>query len=291
MNKYNPINIDELFSKPDWIYPGGEIGINLRTQDSQEAKTHHASMTCRIQNSDDLMRLVMTVNASKKNGIILPKTLIIPYLPYARQDRVAAEGDPHALQAFCEIIDNLGFKEVVVIDAHSNVAEACFKNTQFTNITPEMYLSRFIDRAGLGGHGNIALICPDEGAIKKIQHYAKYLGSIVSCVFYCTKKRDPMTGKLTGFDCNIPDMFKLAKNANLVIADDICDGGGTFLGIADMIKAKIPDSQLHLFTTHGIYSKGTDVLYSKFKTVGCTNSFVPNDKYKNEKPAIIIPFH
>jgi ribose-phosphate pyrophosphokinase len=44
-----------------------------------------------------------------------------------------------------------------------------------------------------------------------------------------------------------------------LIVDDICDGGGTFVLAANYLHS-LGAKNIALYTTHGIYSKGTDVL-------------------------------
>jgi ribose-phosphate pyrophosphokinase len=61
-----------------------------------------------------------------------------------------------------------------------------------------------------------------------------------------------------------------------VIVDDICDGGGTFVGLAETIGR--PASSMRLWTTHGIYSRGLGALLDAFGMVGSTNSF-PTDTF------------
>ena len=92
-------------------------------------------------------------------------------------------------------------------------------------------------------------------------------------VLRCSKKRDPETGKLLGF--NVPAK-KFFKTKNVLIIDDICDGGGTFLGIADKLKAYKLD--LHLYVTHGIFSQGFEKLKKSFKSIFTTDSFKKQPK-------------
>jgi len=54
--------------------------------------------------------------------------------------------------------------------------------------------------------------------------------------------------------------------------DDICDGGGTFLGLATALKEKNA-GKLSLIVSHGIFSKGFEELNKSFDTVFTTNSF------------------
>ena len=64
--------------------------------------------------------------------------------------------------------------------------------------------------------------------------------------------------------------------------DDICDGGGTFLGLADELR-KRNAGPLHLAISHGIFSKGTEVLRQKFDRLFTTDSIRSTDEIGVER--------
>ncbi|MFY7909906.1 MAG: phosphoribosyltransferase family protein, partial [Emticicia sp.] len=113
---------------------------------------------------------------------------------------------------------------------------------------------------------NLKLISPDGGALKKIYKVAEYLGGIE--VVEASKSRDVKTGKLTGFKVYHDDL----EGSDCLIVDDICDGGGTFIGLADELKKK-NSGKLYLAISHGIFSKGFDELSQCFTQIFTTNSF------------------
>jgi ribose-phosphate pyrophosphokinase len=55
------------------------------------------------------------------------------------------------------------------------------------------------------------------------------------------------------------------------IVDDICDGGRTFIELSKELK-KRNCGNVYLIISHGIFSKGIDVLREHFTKVFCTNS-------------------
>jgi len=57
-----------------------------------------------------------------------------------------------------------------------------------------------------------------------------------------------------------------------LIVDDICDGGGTFLGLAEELK-ECNSGDLYLAVSHGIFSKGSQTLLDNFKSIYSTDSF------------------
>lgn len=84
------------------------------------------------------------------------------------------------------------------------------------------------------------------------------------------KVRDFDTGKLSGF--TVPDMGEAER---ILIADDICDGGGTFVGLLDKIR-ETSSAPVDLYVTHGIFSKGLQILEG-FDRIYTTDSFYAQD--------------
>ena len=99
------------------------------------------------------------------------------------------------------------------------------------------------------------LVAPDAGALKKIDAVARATG--VSEYAILSKKRDVASGNLTGFALVAGDV----RGRVLLIVDDLCDAGGTFIGSAQVLR----DAGAHsvsLYVTHGIFSKGVEHLLS-----------------------------
>ena len=74
-------------------------------------------------------------------------------------------------------------------------------------------------------------------------------------------------------------MPELPINKDVVIVDDICDGGATFINIAKEVKNQYKNvdkhcqGKIYLIVTHGIFSKGFKELSKYFDGVYCTNSY------------------
>ena len=67
------------------------------------------------------------------------------------------------------------------------------------------------------------------------------------------------------------------KDKKVLIVDDICDGGRTFIELAKVLRAKGAET-VDLYTTHGIYSKGTKVLAPYINNIISTDSFEMKEK-------------
>ena len=129
------------------------------------------------------------------------------------------------------------FEKVFLYDVHSDASTLLIKNS--INISNKELVMNYQKE-------NAILICPDAGAAKKVGKYLEWNKNIVDIV-YGNKHRDLSNGKIT---LKVLEPEKCIGR-NCVIIDDICDGGATFLAIAEQIQA----SNLTLIVTHGIFPK------------------------------------
>lgn len=249
------IDINKLEFKQ---FPGGELHIT-DSWTKNGSILQDQSILCRIKQTDDLMKLCLFVDAFKRFTGRIPYKLILPYIPYARQDRVANPGEALSIKVFADILNSLNFKQVVVLDPHSDVGTALINNIR---VLPQWEV--FADSTPV----DVDLISPDAGALKKIyklQEAVSNLGVKVP-VRTATKHRDTQTGLISNTTLDGEPI-----NKTCVVVDDICDGGGTFLALASILKKQY-DKRI-LMVTHGIFSKGLEQLSEVYDRILSTNSF------------------
>lgn len=172
--------------------------------------------------------------------------LNIPFLPYGRQDKNVSNHSTFALTAFATILNSLTFNSVSTIDPHSNVAVDLILNLKITYPLASLYKA--------AGACDSDLFCyPDEGAFEK---YKK----IYSHPFiHGEKVRDQSTGYITSYNLVNEGGEMDIRGQKILIVDDICDGGATFTILAkSLYDAGVAD--VNLFVSHGIFSKGLEVL-------------------------------
>lgn len=180
----------------------------------------------------------------------VPQVLQLPYLPYSRGDRRFVDGDCHGLATFGAMLSAGEFKEVRTLDVH-HFAHANMFIDNLVNVMPRVEILRaIVDFEDYTGTKPVILF-PDAGAARR---YKNCIPADLT-VLYADKKRDAATGKLTGFTVPI-----IPGSAALII-DDLCDGGGTFLGIASAVRHA---PKLGLYVTHGVFSQGIQKLASRF---------------------------
>lgn len=239
-------------------FPAGEAHINFTpTATVQIAELRGAD-------GNDLFALAMWADACKRHGG-LKTVALIPYLPGARQDRGSLDA-----RVYANFINSLLIDRVVCADPHSDVMPALLNRVIVVDIT------ELLEWKGVPEYTGV--IAPDVGARKRAEAVAGKLGVPV---YQAMKHRDFATGKLSNFSCEeIPSTV----TGKLLMVDDICDGGGTFIGLADALNL-LPE-QLDLWVTHGVFSNGAvKRLLDHYGQVFCTDSHPGAD----ESGATVIP--
>jgi len=239
-------------------FPGGEVRIKLPDYTVDVRRVRAANLTARITNSDDFMAMMMTVDAIRRRNAGIPIHLILPYMPYARQDRVCNDGESLSVKVAADMINSLKLATVTVLDPHSDVTPALINNCI---VIDQLYLLKKLKL----NWAEITLVAPDAGAVKKVEKLHAALGT--KRLVTASKHRDTATGYITAttIDANV-------HGEHLLVIDDIFDGGRTFIELGKVLAGKGVASA-ELFVTHGIFSQGYNAITEYFRHIYTTNSF------------------
>ncbi|WP_435261971.1 ribose-phosphate diphosphokinase [Tenacibaculum sp. nBUS_03] len=259
--EFTPLNNSNSIEYEFFTFSGGEPHIKIT---SDLKTTEEVTITIRVKSFNDIGKLLVATNALRNSGV-KKLQLVLPYFPAARQDRLMVSGEALSVKVYAEIINSQNYQSVTVLDPHSEVTPALLNNCKVINN------HKFIELVTNRLSKDLVLISPDGGALKKIYKVASYLQNYE--VVECSKSRNVKTGKLSGFKVYTDDL----KGKDCLLVDDICDGGGTFLGLAQELKAKNAGN-LYLAVSHGIFSKGFEELKKHFTQVFTTDSFKNFDK-------------
>lgn len=267
-------------------YPAGETQVRFRADQLSEIRSADLVAVNAAINDGDVMPLALLSSAiDNLISATATKILVLPYLPYGRADRRFTDGDCFGLKVFGNIIDGLQFEKVYTFDVHSPIARKYIANLH--NLSPETRINDVllkivkaeITEGALPDQPNLGILLPDKGAAR---YNLKKLGYLI---FQANKIRESQTGKLKGF--TVPTKNELKDIDSLLIVDDICDGGGTFIGLADELKKVAPRVDLYLYVSHGIFSAGLGRLGTAFKKIFTTDSFVKNRSLESESANLV----
>ena len=179
--------------------------------------------------------------------------LEIRCLPYARQDKPIANDLTFALRSFAPMLNAMRWGSVKIHDPHSGVALALIERSVAHYYNAEAaaaYVACSCD-----------MLCfPDAGARQK---YSPMFGEMPKT--FASKVRDQATGEITGTDIDGD-----VSGKRVLIVDDLCDGGATFIKLAAVLRER-GAAFVALFVSHGLFSKGPQVLFDG----GIDRIFVP----------------
>ena len=221
------------FVVPQTTFPDGSWLLN-KIPHTFERFNYTIELDWRYEGEHEFSLLIYLAKYLKDH---YPKTSLIlkmGYVPNSRFDRTYNISEVFTLKYFCEVINSLGFNNVIVMDVHSNVTNALLNNI---HERPLMELNKLIK-----DYHNIYF--PDEGAQKR---YSKVLDLSGKYVYTGMKKRNWGTGAIEGL--NVFTSLESPNKSSILMIDDICSYGGTFFFSADKLK-KLGFETIDAYCTH-----------------------------------------
>ena len=180
--------------------------------------------------SDDIMNLLLAIDAAKRAGAkeIIP---ILPYFPYARQDKKDQSRGPIGAKVMAEMIEQRGSTSVITYDLHADQIQGFF-NIPVTHIEGKHVFDTYIMQKVKKNEGEVVLCGPDAGSGKRV------------------KRMRDQVNKRYGVNLNIVMIDKTRKQANVIdemiiigdvkgkhviILDDMVDTAGTLCKAAEVL--------------------------------------------------------
>ena len=234
-------------------FAGGEVQVRIEAPPAAPAEV---TVRADLHDSDSLMGLLILTDAIRRHYSDPAINLICPYLPYARQDRVAFPGEALSAAVACRLLNAQGYRSVEVWDAHSDVSLALLDRVRHRPAS---------DFAGPIVTANDVVVAPDLGAVKRASGCARLAGAPI---VHAEKTRSTDTGAITGSAVQSGPI----GTRDFLIVDDICDGGRTFIELARVLRP-LTQGRVKLYVTHGIFSAGFDALRAGIDQIFVANPF------------------
>lgn len=222
-----------------FVFPDGQPHVEIQTRpDVNEVVTIETA----IRNPDELFNVLLAKDALDSVGCFAVN-LDIRYLMGARMDRRIGNGHTLTLSVVAKMLVRK-FRQIRVLDPHSSATNALLGAK---SVYP-LKVMRSILRLYNPDHTYI--LAPDAGSTNRVLELLK-ADKREFDILQGAKKRNPETGELQGFEIVTPIVN---KHWDVLILDDICDGGRTFTGMAEVLKGH-GIKNVDLYVTHGVFSK------------------------------------
>lgn len=202
-------------------FPDGESYIRLEGNVQNE----HAIIvqTTSAAHDTQLMQLSFMADAAKRNGA-QTVTAVVPYLAYARQDKMFLSGEGISIETIARMLQAAGVDASLTVNIHSENTLKKFPFPAKTLSAIPLLAEYFVQK----GFKKAFALAPDKGAMYIAEQAQKVLGGEAG---HLRKQRDRHTGQTsqTGKGLNV-------KGQTVIIFDDIISTGGTIVGAAKILR-------------------------------------------------------
>ena len=216
--------------------------------------------------------------------------LTMPYVVNSRLDRTHSDNEVFTLKYFAEIINDLKFNKVVIVDPHSIVSEALIDNVCV--LRPSNIISNVIDKMLCLNEfeREVVIYFPDDGAYKRYKDMPCFKD--LKCI-YGKKERDWNTGKILGieiYDKNGSKLTNEIENCDVLMVDDIISYGGTLAYSADKLK-EMGAAHISAYATHvenSVLDEEKGTLLKRYKDKIIDTVYTTNSIYHGNHPMVEV---
>jgi ribose-phosphate pyrophosphokinase len=203
-------------------FPDGESYIRLEGKIQGEEAV--IVQTTSPPQDTRLIQLSLMVDAVKRNGA-RNVTAVVPYMAYARQDKVFLPGEALSIEAIAGMLKAAGVDSLLTVNLphHEEVLARFPFPAKSVSAIP--LLADYFKQKGLEGAFAVA---PDEGAVNIAEQAAQVLKGGCGSL---EKQRDRYTGQIS-MEKRPLDV----KGKRVIIFDDIISSGGTIVAAAEILK-------------------------------------------------------
>jgi ribose-phosphate pyrophosphokinase len=220
------------------VFPDGESYVRLDGSVQSESVAI-VQTTCPPMQDERLFQLAFMADAAKRGGAS-KVTAVVPYLAYARQDKMFLSGEGISVETIARMLKAAGIDELITINIHSEPTLEQFPFPAKTLSAIPLIADYFVKK----GHKGAFALSPDKGAMYIAKQAQEVLGGEAG---HLDKVRDRYTGQTK----QTAEGLKV-EGQTVIILDDIISTGGTIVGAAKILREQ---GAKHIFCgcVHGLF--------------------------------------
>ena len=222
-------------------FANGEIFVrfedSVRGSDAFVLQSHPAPL------NTWLMEQLIMIDALKR-GSAKRITAILPFYPYARQDKKHRGREPISARLVADLLKTAGADRIITVDLHTDQIQGFFDGT-VDHMHAQGQLAEYVKHKY--GTENVTVVSPDSGRVRVAEKWADSFNG--APLAFIHKTRDPLVPNQVKSNRVVGDV----EGQICVLIDDMIDTGGTIAGAVRVLK-DAGAGDVIIATTHGVFS-------------------------------------
>lgn len=190
-----------------------------------------------------LMEQLIMIDALKR-GSAKRITAILPFYPYARQDKKHRGREPISARLIADLLTAAGADRIVSVDLHTDQIQGFFDGPVDHMHAMPILTDYIKENYKLD---NLVVVSPDAGRVKTAEKWANTLGDAPMAFIHKTRSLEE-ANKVTA-NRVVGDV----EGKKCVLLDDMIDTGGTIAGAVRVLKEAGAEDVV-IACTHGVFS-------------------------------------
>lgn len=198
--------------------------------------------SCSPPVNDHLMELLVMIDAAKlasANRI----TAVMPWFPYARQDKKSAPREPITAKLVAELLQASGVDRVLAMDLHAGQIQGFFEIPVDHMTALPLFARYYRESKGLSGDSLVS-VSPDPGRAKLARKFGEMLEADLAIMNKTRPAHDV---------ASVSEVIGRVRGKVAIMGDDMIVTGGTLVAGAEALR-EAGATDVHVFATHGIFA-------------------------------------
>jgi len=230
---------------------------------------------CSVPVNDNLIEMLLYLDAFRRASAH-SVSLVVPYFPYARQDRMARGREAISARVVANLIETLGAARVIYVDIHNRATQGFF-NIPVDPLSAIPLLAEYFRKPKFE---NVAIVSPDVGRAGMAGRYSEWLN--LPLVVMHKRRKDFSNTETTHVVGDI-------KGKRPIIIDDLM-AGGSVLKQVDILYDMGAEGGAYFAVTHPVMLPSAYQILDqndKIEKIITTNTIPIPLKNRNPKIEII----
>lgn len=196
-------------------------------------------------NSDEIIKFNLAIDAAKR-GAAKEIILILPYFPYARQDKKDQSRGPIGAKVMAEMMEQRGATGIITYDLHADQIQGFF-NVPVTHLEGKNVFDSYIAKIA---DEDTVLCGPDAGSAKRVKRMKDQIHT------YHDKSLNIVMMDKTRKEANVIDEMIIIGDVagkHVIIVDDMVDTAGTLCKAAEVL-IEAGAKSVRAVISHGVLS-------------------------------------